>query len=189
MQFIDYEEPPARTAPVKPAARLQRPEPKAAPRAEPRAVKARRPRQGPRAAFRTWRRSRPFWAGFWTIIGGAAVSVGPLSAIKLVMLAGQVVWMGILVGVLIAIFGLFLWFDTSLRRLISVFILLLGLLSLITSDLGGFLIGMLLTILGGSMGLAWAPQAAPKPAATAAPTAPGPAAPGTLRDESQTAPG
>ncbi len=43
----------------------------------------------------------------------------------------------------------------GLRHFFSVLIVLLALVSLITSDLGGFLIGMLLAIVGGSLGFAW----------------------------------
>ncbi len=134
----------------------------------------RTPLHRPRLAFRRWRRTRPFWAGLWTLLGGLIITLFPLQAIRLMFLAGQVVWLAILVGVLIALCGLFLWIEPPLRRVISALALLLGVLSLITSDVGGFVIGMLLTLVGGSMGLIWMPvkpkaarQAVPAPAVEA----------------------
>jgi hypothetical protein len=125
---------------------------------------ARRERQhwrfGPhntRMKFRRWRRSRPFWGGLWAILGGAICALGPASAIKLLIAAGTTVWLGVLVGVLISIFGLFLWFSPQQRHLFGVLIAVLSVVSLITSDFGGFLIGMLLGITGGAMGFAWVP--------------------------------
>jgi len=117
-------------------------------------------RYGPhniRMAFRRWRRTRPFWGGLWAILGGAICALGPASAIKLLIASGTTVWMGILVGLLISIFGLFLWFAPQQRHLVGVLIAVLSVISLITSDFGGFLIGMLLGITGGAMGFAWVP--------------------------------
>jgi len=90
--------------------------------------------------------------------GGLLVLTGPAMAVKLIMVAGQQVWLGILVGLLIAVCGLFLWIEIRLSRLIGALIILLALVSLITSDLGGFFIGMLLALIGGSMGMAWTPR-------------------------------
>ncbi len=118
-----------------------------------------------RLGFKRFRKTRPFWAGIWAILGGLLILYGPLMSIKVILVAGQVVWMGILVGALVAVCGLFLWIELHLRRLIGALIVLLGLVSLITSDFGGFFIGMLLALVGGSMALAWRPVTASSPAA------------------------
>ncbi len=110
-----------------------------------------------RMGFRRWRRTRPFWGGLWAILGGLICAMGPASAIKLLVAAGTTVWLGVLVGVLISIFGLFLWFAPQQRHLFGVLIAVLSVLSLITSDFGGFAVGMLLGITGGAMGFAWVP--------------------------------
>lgn len=125
------------------------------------------------ARFKRWRRTRPFWAGVWAILGGLIILYGPLMSIKVILVAGQVVWMGILVGALIAILGILLWFEhAGVRRLLGVLIVLLGLVSLITSDFGGFFIGMLLALIGGSMAIAWRPlQPVAAPAPLVAPSA------------------
>ena len=118
-----------------------------------------------RRRFRTWRRSRPFWAGFWSLLGGLLILAFPLKVVRLMFVAGNVVWLAVAVGVMISICGLFLWIEPTLRRLISALIIVLALVSLVTSDLGGFLIGMLLALVGGSMGLAWVPARPKVPAA------------------------
>ena len=110
-----------------------------------------------RLAFRRWRRSRPFWGGFWTILGGLIIAYIPTMAIKLLIASGTTVLVAILTGVLIAIFGLFLWFAPHLRQIVGVLIAVLAVASLITSNLGGFLIGMLLATVGGALGFAWVP--------------------------------
>ena len=113
-----------------------------------------------RTRFRHWRRTRPFWGGLWSILGGLLILAGPLSAIKVILVAGQVVWMGITVGAVVSIFGLFLWFQPSQRHLIGVLIVVASLISFITSDFGGLFIGMLLGIIGGSLGFSWTASAA-----------------------------
>jgi hypothetical protein len=118
----------------------------------------RTPLHRPRLAFRRWRRSRPFWGGLWSILGGLIILAGPATAFKVILVAGQIVWVGILVGVLISAFGLLSWFAPSQRQVAGILIVVLGSASFISSDLGGFFIGMLLAIIGGAMAFAWVPS-------------------------------
>lgn len=110
-----------------------------------------------RRGFRHWRRTRPFWGGLWCILGGSVIAYGPTTAFKVIFIAGSSVWLGILVGVLVAAMGLFLWFTPQVRQVVGILAVLFSMVSLITSDYGGFLIGMLLGTIGGAMGFAWAP--------------------------------
>jgi len=111
-----------------------------------------------RMAFRRWRRSRPFWGGLWAILGGGMMMLGPLTAIRFVLVAGQSIWIGILIGLLVSIFGLYVWFAPSMRQITAILIVVLSVVSFITSDFGGFMIGMVLGVLGGSMAFAWVPM-------------------------------
>jgi NO-binding membrane sensor protein with MHYT domain len=121
------------------------------------------PLQRARAAFRTWRKARPFWGGLWCVLGGAAMAYGPTTAVKVILISGTVVWAGILVGVLVATMGLFLWFTPHLRHLVGIVAVLLSIVSLLTSDYGGFGIGLVLGTVGGALGFAWTPvRAEPK---------------------------
>ena len=80
-----------------------------------------------------------------------------MMAIKLIIASGTTVIVAIAVGLLIMIFGLFLWFAAYLRQIVGVLIVLLAVVSLITSNLGGFFIGMILAMVGGSLGFSWVP--------------------------------
>jgi len=110
-----------------------------------------------RVAFRAWRKARPFWGGLWCVLAGAAMAYGPTTAIKVILISGTVVWAGILVGVLVAIMGLFLWFTPQLRQVVGIVAVVLSIVSLLTSDYGGFGIGLILGTVGGAMGFAWTP--------------------------------
>ena len=110
-----------------------------------------------RLKFRRWRRSRPFWGGFWSILGGAIILYMPTMSIKLLLASGTTVLVGILNAALIVVFGLFLWFSPSLRQIVGVLIAMLAIASLITADFGGFLIGMILAATGGALGFSWVP--------------------------------
>ncbi len=110
-----------------------------------------------RLGFRDWRRSRPFWAGIWAMLGGALIAAVPATAFKLVLIADGSLVLGILVGAIVGFFGLMLWFARPLRMLLGVLILMLSLVSFFTSDFGGLLIGMLMGLVGGSLAVAWVP--------------------------------
>lgn len=114
-------------------------------------------RRAPRIAFRNWRRSRPFWAGLWAMLGGVFIAYVPGTALKFVLIANASIVIGTLVGAVIGFFGLMLWFSRSLRILLGVLILLLSLASFFTSDFGGLFVGMLMGLIGGSLALAWVP--------------------------------
>jgi ABC-type microcin C transport system permease subunit YejE len=120
-------------------------------------VERRHPVHSARLGFRNWRRSRPFWAGVWAMLGGALIAYVPGTALKLVLIANASLLIGTLVGVVVGFFGLMLWFARSFRVVLGVLILLLSLCSFFTSDFGGLLLGMLMGFVGGSLALAWVP--------------------------------
>ncbi|MBO0838346.1 MAG: hypothetical protein J2P28_22900, partial [Actinobacteria bacterium] len=110
--------------------------------------------------FRLWRRSRPFWGGTWCLLGGLLIAFGPATAIRFVLVSGTIVSVGILVGVVVLLMGLFLWFLPQNRHIAGVLAIAFSLASFVTSNLGGFIVGMVLGILGGAMGFAWTPRQA-----------------------------
>ena len=130
-----------------------------------------------RLGFRQWRRTRPFWAGVWCILGGVIMMYGPLTAIKLLLVSGTVVWAGILIGALVVTMGLFMWFSPQFHQVLGILAVLFSIVSLITSNLGGFLIGLLFGVIGGSMAFAWTPLPV-KAEQAMVPAAPQPPQPG-----------
>ncbi|MGZ4599104.1 MAG: DUF6114 domain-containing protein [Oryzihumus sp.] len=136
--------------------------------------------------FRRWRRSRPFWGGLFTLLGGLEIATIPLTAYKIMLVTPSVV-IAALVGAVIAILGLLMWMTPSQNKLYGLLAILLGVASFVTSNVGGFLLGGLLSIVGGALGFAWI-VVDRTPAGDSAPAAapdlpddrdPGPAAGGT----------
>jgi len=62
---------------------------------------------------------------------------------------------GYLVPLMLLLCGILLWFHPAQRAFNSLLAMMLALLSWITSDLGGFFIGMLLGLIGGALAFAW----------------------------------
>lgn len=109
-----------------------------------------------RLAFRQWRRSRPFWAGVITLLGAAElIAVPGLTIGGLTIhqgIAGIATW---LMGLLMALMAMVMWFQPHLRAIAGIATILFALASFLTSNFGGFLLGMLLGIVGGAMAFAW----------------------------------
>ena len=132
---------------------------------------ARQPRP---AGFRAWRRTRPFWGGLLLVLSGLELVLIPLSgillhgAIKLVIYIGIGGVFGVLIGILLITCGLLLWFTPAHRTFYAVAGVVLAMLSFITSNLGGFFLGMLLGITGASLAFGWTPrESTPAPAQSA----------------------
>ncbi len=113
--------------------------------------------------WRAWRRSRPFWGGLLLLLAGLEMLLIPLTGvlargqIKLVIYVGIGGIFGILIGALLIACGLALWFNHAHKTFYSIAGVLLAIISFIGTNLGGFFIGMLLGIVGGSLAFAWTP--------------------------------
>jgi hypothetical protein len=113
-----------------------------------------------RRGFRRWRRTRPFWGGVFTVASGIEIILIPLAPTGVTIhqgIAGVGSW---LAGMLLIVSGLLMWFQPQQRSFFGVLAVLLSLASFVTSNLGGFLFGMLLGLVGGALGFAWAPHTA-----------------------------
>jgi Family of unknown function (DUF6114) len=116
-----------------------------------------------RARFRAWRRGRPFSGGLLVLLAGLELLLIPLSgvlghgAIKLVIYIGIGGVFGVLIGLLLVAAGVMLWVNAEHRVFYGIAGVVLGIVSFPTSNLGGFFIGMLLAVIGGSLAFAWAP--------------------------------
>jgi hypothetical protein len=136
-----------------------------------------------REAWRAWRRSRPFWGGVLLALAGLELLAIPLSgilihgAVKLVIYIGIGGVFGVLIGVLLLAAGIALWANPAHRMFYGIAGIVLGLASFPASNLGGFFLGMLLAIIGGSVGFAWTPAEAPPLPAAPDDAAPDDAAP------------
>jgi hypothetical protein len=123
-----------------------------------------RPRRSARArlGFRAWRHTRPFWGGLLVLLGGGEIIFTYHAPMALVMHFGLYGLAGYLVPALLVLLGAMILFDPQHRTFYSVLAVLAALGTWLTSNLGGFILGMLLGLVGGSLAFGW--QTGPRPA-------------------------
>ncbi|WP_043682974.1 DUF6114 domain-containing protein [Streptomyces xylophagus] len=122
-----------------------------------------------RLQFRAWRGTRPFWAGLFVMLGGLPIAYFPYAHLQvghLTLAMATTAGAGsLIIGVLLVVLGFSLWFQKHVRTFAGVAAILLALVSIPVSNLGGFLIGFLLAMVGGALAVSWAPGAPPEPQA------------------------
>jgi uncharacterized protein DUF6114 len=109
-----------------------------------------------RQIFRLWRRTRPFWGGLLVITGAGEILSSEQGPFQIVIHIGIQGLAGYLIPVMMLLCGTLLWFNPAQRTFYSLLSIVLALGSWITSNLGGFFIGMMLGIVGGTLAFAWA---------------------------------
>ncbi|MER7695343.1 DUF6114 domain-containing protein [Streptomyces sp. NPDC096095] len=118
-----------------------------------------------RRRFRAWRGNRPFWAGLFTMAGGVPIAYFPYANMHLgnVTLAmSTTAGAGsLIIGVLLVTLGLTMWFHSIVRVFAGVAAILLALISIPVANIGGFVVGFLLALVGGALSVSWAPGEAP----------------------------
>ncbi|NSC23971.1 hypothetical protein FM076_23590 [Streptomyces albus subsp. chlorinus] len=114
-----------------------------------------------RQAFRNWRGQRPFWGGMLTLLAGIPIMYIPYQNLTLGSLTIRMSTTAgagsLIIGVLLVVLGLTMWFQPQSRVFAGIAAILLALVSLVVSNIGAFLIGFLLGLVGGALGVSWAP--------------------------------
>lgn len=114
-----------------------------------------------RLQFRAWRGTRPFWAGLFVMLGGFPIMYFPYAHLQLghlpLAMATTAGAGSLIIGVLLIVLGISLWVQKYIQIFAGVAAILLGLVSIPVSNLGGFVVGCLLALIGGAMAIAWAP--------------------------------
>ncbi|GAA2603510.1 DUF6114 domain-containing protein [Streptomyces axinellae] len=114
-----------------------------------------------RSSFRTWRGQRPFWGGILTLLAGIPIMYVPYQNLTLGSLTIRMSTTAgagsLIIGVLLVVLGLTMWFQPHSRVFAGIAAILLSLVSLVVSNFGAFLIGFLLGLIGGALGVSWAP--------------------------------
>jgi hypothetical protein len=105
--------------------------------------------------WRQWRRTRPFWGGLLVLVAGLEILLSERAAIPIIVHIGLQGIAGYIVPAVMVLLGLLLLFNPAQRLFYSLLAVLLALGSWITSNLGGFFVGMLLGVVGGSLAFAW----------------------------------
>ncbi|MFE4633378.1 DUF6114 domain-containing protein [Streptomyces sp. NPDC056773] len=111
--------------------------------------------------FHAWSGQRPFWAGLFTLLAGVPILYFPYGDVRLgnvtLAMATTTGAGSLIIGILLVTLGLTLWFQQGVRIFAGVASILLGLVSLPISNLGGFGIGFILALVGGGLALSWVP--------------------------------
>ncbi|MCC5479149.1 DUF6114 domain-containing protein [Streptomyces barringtoniae] len=120
-----------------------------------------------RLQFRAWRGTRPFWAGLFVLLGGFPIMYFPYAHLQIghltLAMATTAGAGSLIIGVLLVVLGISLWFQKHVRVFAGVAAILLALVSIPVSNFGGFVMGFLFALIGGAMAVAWAPGAPPQP--------------------------
>ncbi|MEU9379914.1 DUF6114 domain-containing protein [Streptomyces sp. NPDC048279] len=131
-----------------------------------------------RLQFRSWRGTRPFWAGLYILLAGFPIMYFPYAHLQIgnltVAMATTAGAGSLIIGVLLVVLGISVWFQKHIRTFAGVAAILLALVSLPVSNFGGFIMGFLFALIGGAMAVAWAPGAPPQPEVAWAPGTPQP---------------
>ena len=109
-------------------------------------------------AFRHWRKGRPFPAGLLIVLAGIELWLAPLSSIGNIIHEGVGGVSAFFIGALMIMFGLTIWVAPAYRVFAGIASILLGLIALPATNLGGFFIGTLLSLIGGGLAVAWTPR-------------------------------
>ncbi|MEU2793203.1 DUF6114 domain-containing protein [Streptomyces sp. NPDC007100] len=122
-------------------------------------------------AWRRWRKGRPFWGGLAAVVAGAEICAIPLAPLKVMLQQGIAGIPSVLMGIVMILMGLSAWFAPHYRGLAGILTVLVAAAALVMSNLGGFLFGTIVGILGGGMIFAWQPRPLPEPGTDTGPDA------------------
>lgn len=104
--------------------------------------------------FHAWSGRRPFWAGLFTLLGGLPIAYFPYADLRLGNVSLAMATTGgagaLIIGVLLITLGLALWYQETIRVFAGVAAILLALVSIPVSNLGGFFVGFILSMVGGA---------------------------------------
>ncbi|GIH11183.1 hypothetical protein Rhe02_92500 [Rhizocola hellebori] len=122
--------------------------------------------------FRQWRQSRPFWGGLLAVLAGLEI-IGSMN-LELgegTISIGQEGFPAYLIAFTLIICGPLAWFMPAQRHFYGLIATFVAIYSLIGVNLGGFIVGMLLGIIGGGLIFAWNPITVATEQADASPQA------------------
>ena len=112
-----------------------------------------------RESFAAWRKSRPFWPGLLVTLSGIIMLAPAYFTIQisdlLVMISTISGVSTLLIGALLIMFGLGMWLQPAAVVYLGVLSILVALVALPASNIGGFVVGTLTGIVGGSLAIAW----------------------------------
>jgi hypothetical protein len=114
------------------------------------------------SAWRRWRTARPFWGGLLVTLSGAEILLAVKAPLPVVLHVGMQGLAGYLVPILLLICGILLLVSPAQRVFYSTIAAICALASWVTSNLGGFVLGMLLGLIGSAVAFAWTADRKPR---------------------------
>ncbi|MFF9061190.1 DUF6114 domain-containing protein [Streptomyces sp. NPDC101213] len=114
--------------------------------------------------FRRWTARRPFPGGLLLVLGGAEILVTMKAPLPVILHIGMQGLAGYLLPTLMVLIGLLILFNPAQRLFYSLIGVLLSLGTWPTSNLGGFLVGLLLGVVGSCLAFGWVPDQEPRKA-------------------------
>ncbi|MEV7735257.1 DUF6114 domain-containing protein [Streptomyces sp. NPDC088921] len=113
-------------------------------------------------AFTRWVYGRPFFGGLWLTLGGAWILLTMKASVKVVLHVGMQGVAGYLLPTLMVLLGLLILFSPDQRLFYSITGVLISMGTWATSNLGGFMVGLLLGVVGSVLTFGWLPDQAPR---------------------------
>lgn len=112
-----------------------------------------------RESFRRWRRSRPFWGGLLLMLAGIELFLsGNLDLGSVQIHLGMTGYLSYVLPLILVLCGALIWVSPAQRMFYGIIGNLSALYSVTAVNFGGFLIGMLIGIIGGALATAWVPD-------------------------------
>ncbi|WP_406006166.1 DUF6114 domain-containing protein [Streptomyces sp. NBC_00637] len=115
-----------------------------------------------RDRFRGWRGHRPFAGGMLLVLGGTEILVTMKAPLPVILHVGMQGLAGYLLPTLMVLCGLLIIFNPTQRLFYSIIAILLSLGTWLTSNIGGFVIGLLMGAVGSSLTFGWLPDQEPR---------------------------
>ncbi len=117
-------------------------------------------------AFRRWRRTRPFWAGVFTLLAALVLLYPPYASLRFGDVVISLHTVGgisaLVIGVVLIACAVSFWLRPEFRLAAGIVTLLLSVVAIVTANFGSFLIGTTLGLVGAALGIAWAPGPGPE---------------------------
>ncbi|PRW64500.1 DUF6114 domain-containing protein [Actinopolyspora mortivallis] len=118
-----------------------------------------------RRAFRSWRRTRPFWGGVFTLVAALLLLYPPYASLEFgdiqIALRTTAGITGLVIGMVLIAAGASFWFRPEWRLPAGVVTLVLSVVAIVTVNLGSLLTGTLSGLIGGALAIAWSPRQRP----------------------------
>ncbi|KFF97722.1 membrane protein [Streptomyces scabiei] len=113
--------------------------------------------------FREWRGHRPFAGGLLLVLGGAEILLTMKAPLPVMLKVGMQGLAGYLLPSLMIVCGLLILFNPTQRLFYSILGIMLSLGTWLTSNIGGFVVGLLMGAVGSTLAFGWLPDQEPRP--------------------------